>query len=154
MTRVAACLVLLAASLQAAAAPLALRRDAAFPWLCAGVGADERRALTELRHEARIEVLFVTAKRGGYLAGAQLSIYGEGGARLLLEMQADGPICLVDPPPGAYRLQASYGGAMRTARVTVPPNAAQPRKVVFAFPEEPWNGIRASPEEKRQAAQP
>ena len=71
----------------------------------------------------------------------------------LLHVTADGPICLLDAPGGDYALVATYGGVTRTARAVVAKDGPA-RRVVFAFPEEPWDGIRASPEEKAQAARP
>jgi len=71
-----------------------------------------------------------------------------------LQATADGPICLIDAPPGTCRIEASCAGAVRKARTTITKAGGPPHRLVFAFPEEPWDGIRASPEEKRQAAQP
>ena len=154
----AAAKAVLAASLLlapfAATAQPAMQRAAGIGWICAGVGTDERRALDALRPQAALEILFVTAKRGSYLAGAELSLYAGRGGQPLLHVGADGPVCLIDAPPGTYRLEATYDGVTRTARATIAKAGAPPRKVVLAFPEEPWDGIRASPEEKAQAAQP
>jgi hypothetical protein len=145
--------VFVLASLAAGAQGLP-HREGALRWICAGIGTEERRTLAEMAPRTPLEVLFVTARRGGYLAGAELSVYAERGAQPLLRVTADGPICLIDAPPGAYRIEAGYAGAVRKARITITKAGGPPRKLVFAFPEEPWDGIRASPEEKRQAAQP
>jgi hypothetical protein len=115
------------------------------------VGADERRELEALRPHARLEVEFVTAKRGGYVAGVDLAVRRNG--ELLLHATADGPVCLIDGPPGEYRIEATRDGVQRSARAAIA-RAGGIRRVVLAFPEESWDGIRASPEEKAQAAQP
>lgn len=146
--------LLILASLTAAAAGPVMMRSASVSWICAGVGADERRVLDELRPQVPLEVLFVTAKRGAYVSDAELSLYRDPGTQPLLHVTADGPECLLSAPPGAYRLEASYGGVTRKARATIAKAGGPPRKFVFAFPAEPWDGIRASPEEKAQAAQP
>lgn len=140
------------ACLAASAQEFAMKRDGAVSWICGGVGADERRAIEALKPQARIEVEFVTAKRGAYLSDVRLAMYDARGERVL-EVAADGPVCLIDAPAGTYRLEARYEGVTRKARSTIA-GAATPRRVVFAFPGEPWDGIRASPEEKAQAAQP
>lgn len=142
----------LLASFAAYGAGFEMQRSGAVSWVCGGVGADERRAIEALRPQARLEVLFVTAKRGAYVSDAELEVQGAGGESLL-HVTADGPVCLLDAPAGTYGLTASSGGATRKARATVTRDGSL-RKVVFAFPEEPWDGIRASPEEKAQAAQP
>ena len=141
------------ASLPAAAQGPA-HQEGALRWLCAGIGADERRTLAEMAPRSPLEVRFVTARRGSYVAGAGLAVYAERSAQPLLQATADGPICLIDAPPGTYRIEASYAGTVRRARTTITKAGGPPRRLVFAFPEEPWDGIRASPEEKRQAAQP
>jgi hypothetical protein len=135
----------------AARAELKMQHEGPLAWICAGVGADERRELEALRPEARLEVEFVTDRRGGYVAGVDLDVQRNG--ELLLHTTADGPLCLIDGPPGEYRIEATRDGVRRTARATIA-KAGGVRRVVLAFPEESWDGIRASPEEKAQAAQP
>jgi hypothetical protein len=150
--KIALALLALLSGIPALGADLALQRSGAVSWVCGGVGSDERRAIESMRREASIEVLFVEGKRGAYVSDAKLRLRAEGGEPLL-DVTADGPVCLIDAPAGRYELAATYGGATRTARASVARDGA-PRRVVFAFPEEPWDGIRASPEEKAQAAQP
>jgi len=117
---------------------------------CAGVGAEERAALRAREGGVALKLLFVTAKRGGWLADAEVTVADAGGAGLL-RTRADGPICHVSLPEGRYRITAALAGATRTASVRVPAKPSRPQQVVFAFPGEPWDGIWASDEEKRQA---
>jgi hypothetical protein len=144
----------LAATVAAHAAAPPLQQQGELRWACGGVGADERRALAAARGEANLEVVFVSAKRGGYLAGARLEIGRAAGAAPLLTVVAEGPVCHLAAPPGAYRLAARIGELERTRVVRVPAPGNAPARVVFAFPDEPWDGIRASEEEKRQAREP
>lgn len=141
----------------AAAAPsgtLALRDAGTIKWICGGVGADERRALARSAPGANLEILFVSAKRGAYLAGADLAIFGKGVAAPLLEVASTGPVCLVHAPPGEYRLKARLEGVARERTVRVAATGRAAARAVLAFPDEPWDGIRASEEEKRQAREP
>lgn len=118
---------------------------------CGGVGAEERAALKAREGGVALKLLFVTAKRGGWLADAEVAVADARGAELL-RTRADGPICHVSLPEGRYRITAVFAGATRAASVAVPAKpAARPQQVVFAFPAEPWDGIWASDEEKRQA---
>jgi hypothetical protein len=138
----------------AGAGPLAMTETAGIRWVCGGVGADERGALGALEPQANLKVLFVTVKRGGYLADAELSVYDAGARPPRLKLVADGPICLLSLPAGAYRLEAGFGGATRSHALRIGAQPA-PARVVFAFPPpEPWDGIWASDEEKRQATSP
>jgi hypothetical protein len=50
------------------AGPLAMTSEAGMRWVCGGVGAEERRELAALEPQANLRLLFVTEKRGGYLA--------------------------------------------------------------------------------------
>jgi hypothetical protein len=120
-------------------------------WNCGGIGADERRALEARRSTATLELLFVSQKRGAYLAGAQVTISRNGAS--LASFEAEGPICLLDLPSGAYRIQASLRDFTATTTVRVPATGRAPL-ATLRFPDEPSNGIEASEEEKRQAREP
>jgi len=151
MIRPLACLAL-AAPLCALAQPITFQRSGDVAWVCGGVGSEERHALDTLRHEAGLELLLVTAPRGAYLAGAQVQIAPvAGGAPLTLD--AEGPTCLVKAPPGRYRIEARYNGTVRSAQARIT-DRGKPTRVVLSFPDEQGNGIRATEEEKRQAAAP
>lgn len=126
--------------------------DFGLQWSCGGVGSDERRALAGLG-EAGLELVMVTAKRGAYVAGAEVSLRGTTSKGAQLSGVADGPICLFKLPPGTYRIEALLDGTRREARAVVKAGG-KPTRVVMAFPEKPWDGIRASAEEKRQARAP
>lgn len=132
----------------ATAQDIAMKEHAGIRWACGGAGVEERAALAALRSQANLELLFVTAKRGGYLADVEVSVYAADKASPVLELTAQGPICMISAPTARYRIEASYGGVRRSLQVAA--NAKQAR-VVFGFPEEPWDGIRASDEEKQQA---
>jgi hypothetical protein len=143
---------LIAPAIAAAALP-DYRRHGDVSWVCAGVGSDERRALAPLRSRADVEILFVTARRGAYLAGVDWTLRGDDGVAILRAM-AEGPYCFVDAPPGRYSVEARLGGATRTARANIAREGGKATRVVVAFPDEPWDGVEASPEEKAQAAAP
>jgi hypothetical protein len=151
MTKTLASLVL-AAPLCALAQPLAFRNSGDVAWVCGGVGSDERRALEALRPEAGLELLLVTAPRGAYVAGAQVAIAPvKGGAPVTLE--AEGPTCLLKAPPGRYRIEASYNGTTRSANANVA-RTGKAARVVLSFPNDEKEDIRATDEEKREAAAP
>jgi hypothetical protein len=126
--------------------------DFGIEWSCGGVGSDERRALADLGRNAGLEVVMVTAKRGAYVAGAELSLRGPSPGATLRGV-ADGPICFFKLPPGDYRIEALLDGTRREARAVVKAGS-RPARVVISFPEQGRDGIRASEEEKRQARGP
>ena len=151
MTKILASLAL-AAPLCALAQPLAFQRSGDIAWVCGGVGSEERRALDAMRPEARLELLLVTAPRGAYVAGAHVTIASPRGGTPV-SFDADGPTCLVQAPPGRYRIEASYDGTTRSAQANVG-RAGKPARAVLSFPNEEREDIRATDEEKRQAASP
>ena len=120
-------------------------------YTCGGIGSDERRMMEAARGDARLELMFVTAKRGGYVAGAQVNVFQSN--ERLASFESEGPICLLDLPAGSYRIEAKLGDAVSSQVVKVPASGRAPR-AVFRFPDSPWNGIEASEEEKRQAREP
>ena len=130
---------------------LEMRDTGGLRWVCGGVGADERRALVALEAQANLALVFVTPKRGGYLADVELSLFDASAKSARFTAATDGPMCLLRVPAGNYRLEASFGGVRRTSAVAVPADAKKPVRAVFAFPGEPWDGIWASDEEKAQA---
>jgi len=132
--------------------PLAMKDENGLRWACGGIGVEERQALAELERQANLKLLFVTAKRGGYLADVDVSLYPSGAAGLAqLTMIAQGPICVIDAPPGRYRIEASYNGVKRAATVTLRKDGKRPVQVALTFPEEGWDGIKATDEEKRSS---
>ena len=131
-----------------------MKEEAGMRWACGGVGAEERTALASLRPQANLELLFVTAKRGGYLADVAVALYPAGADSPRLQLSAQGPVCLVFAPAGRYRIEASLRGVKRIAQAAAGGASGNPVRVVFGFPEESWDGIRASDEEKQQARAP
>lgn len=124
---------------------LALQEQNGLRYACGGAGVEERAALAALRPQANLELLFVTAKRGGYLADVAVTVYA--GDKALLRVNAEGPMCELAAPAANYRIEAVYGGVKRSQEVSA---GAKMARVVFRFPDEPWDGIRATDEEKRQ----
>lgn len=132
----------------AAAQDIGMKEHAGIRWACGGAGIEERAALASLRSQANLELLFVTAKRGGYLADVEVSVHAADKGPPVLQLTAEGPICMISAPAARYRIEVSYGGVKRSRQVAA---SAKQVRVIFGFPEEPWDGIRASDEEKQQA---
>jgi len=135
----------------ASAQDIAMKQHAGLRFACGGVGVEERATMAALRPQANVELLFVTAKRGGYLADVEVTVYAADKSSPALQVTAEGPMCMLSAPAAKYRIEASYGGVKRSAQIAAD---KKPARVVFGFPEEPWDGIRASDEEKQQARTP
>jgi hypothetical protein len=152
MPRFVLCATLACAGTAAFAAPT-MHATGPIRHACGGVGAGERAQMKALAREANLELLFVTQKRGGYLADVALSIVDAKGGELL-HTTADGPICMLALPAGRYLVRATYNGVQRSARVDGGGAIGTPRRVALAFPGGKWDGIRASDEEKASARAP
>ena len=136
----------LAAALSASAQVLSFRDAGGLRYVCGGVGAEERDALQALRRPGQLELLFASEKRGAYLSAIDVEVAGPGGAGA--RFRSDGPMCLVEAPPGAWKVRARVGAAERSRDVKLTSRGA---RATLTFPDEPWDGVRASEEEKRQA---
>jgi hypothetical protein len=132
----------------AAAQDIAMKEQGGVRWACGGVGAEERAALASLRPQANLELLFVTAKRGGYLADVAVSVYAAQAASPLLQFTAEGPTCMILAPAGRYRIEASFNDVRRVRQASAGASG-KPERLVFSFPDAPWDGVWASEEEKQ-----
>jgi hypothetical protein len=132
----------------ASAQDIAMKEHAGLRFACGGAGFEERAELASLRPQANLELLFITAKRGGYLADVEVAVFAADKASPVLQVTAEGPMCMISAPAAKYRIEATYGGVKRTAQVAAGGKTAQ---VVLRFPEPPWDGTRATDEEKRSS---
>jgi len=129
---------------------LGYQRTAAGDWVCGGVGTEERRQMRALEAEANATLLFVAGRRGGYLAEVAVELRRAGaGEASSLAFTAEGPMCALRLEPGSWRVRARHAGETRERSLRVPAAGRQPARAVFVFPAQPWDGVWASPEEKR-----
>jgi len=142
----------------AAASPLRAHGEPA-AMVCGGIGADERAALAEEARGADLALELFIARRGDYVAGAQLSVTPlDGPARgAALRATADGPLCYMKLAPGRYRIEGELNGVTRSARALVPAHARQPVHVALAFPAQAARGglgPQPTPQEREEAKTP
>jgi hypothetical protein len=147
--RLLACGLALAASAAFAQVP-AMTKDGPVGYFCGGASADDRRQMKSLESNANAKLVFATVKRGGYLADVGLSISDGKGTQF--STTTEGPVCLLQLPPGKYRVTAQRGTTTRTASLSVGQGSGKPRQLSMSFPEEDLDRISASPEERQQAA--
>lgn len=127
--------------------------------LCGGIGAGERAALEREARGADLRIEMFIARRGDYVAGANVSVTPlDGAARgRSLRETADGPLCYMKLPPGRYEIQGEFNGITRSARAVVPGHARHPVRVALAFPEETARGglgPEPTPQEREEAKTP
>ena len=120
--------------LAASAQQFSMREANGVRWVCGGVGTEERDALASLAAESNLSLVFTTAQRGAYVADVSVALYDAGAKKPRLEIQADGPVCMLHAPQGRYRVQASFNGTTRTSAAVVAQDAKKPARVVLVFP--------------------
>ena len=116
-------------------------------WVCGGAGEQERIEMKGMEAQSNAQLLFVTEKRGGYLADVDFVVRDQKGATVL-QGRADGPKCLLTVPAGRYRVEATYEGSRRSANFQVAGATGRPGRTVLTFPLDRSETIAASPEEK------
>ena len=116
-------------------------------WVCGGAGEQERIQLKGLESEATTELMFVSGKRGGYLADVDFVVRDQKGGTVL-QGRAGGPKCLLTVPAGRYRVDASYEGSKRSANFQVTRAPGNPTRTVLTFPGDPSETIAPSAQEK------
>jgi hypothetical protein len=116
-------------------------------WACGGAGAEERADMKVLESVANASMLFVTERRGGYLADVNFLVRDSSGTPVL-EGRADGPYCLLRVPAGKYRVEAVYEGVKRTASVVAAREPGKPARTRIAFPEDRSETIAPTAEER------
>lgn len=121
----------------APAQTLTTQEQAGVRWVCGGVGIEEREALSPLRQQANVELVFVTAPRGAYLADVLLTVHAGASDEHLLSVRTQGPICLLHLPAGRYRIEASRLGEHRGLTASGGAADGRPQRTILAFPEEP-----------------
>jgi hypothetical protein len=94
-----------------------MRGDGAARYLCGGIGSDESTAFRAAMKEHPLALLFARAD-GAYEANVEVSIHDDRGTTVL-RWNANGPVCLIDLPPGRYVVNAQLGGATKQQAVTV-----------------------------------
>jgi hypothetical protein len=119
----------------AAAQPFPMNEKGGVRWVCAGVGQDERAAFAKMEAGSSLKLVFAAGKQDQYLAKVDVLLSDREGKRPALKFTAQGPICLIQAPPGHYQIEARFRDEKRSASATVAKDAKQPGMLVFRFPE-------------------
>lgn len=96
-----------------------VREQSGITYVTGGVGLDEREALMALGTEFSLALTFA-GTAGEYLGAVEVRILSPAGPPVL-EVTSDGPLLYVALPPGAYRVQATFGGVTLERPASVAP---------------------------------
>jgi hypothetical protein len=112
LTTMAVLLLICSAGPSAAAAPNV-------PHISGGVGLEGRDELRAKEGDYSLKIT-TAARSGAYLAGVRVIVEAAGGTRLL-NTEMEGPLLLVQLPPGSYTIKATFEGDTLTRTMVIPP---------------------------------
>ena len=93
---------------------------AAIRYISGGVGDEELEALEVEKVNNSLKMVFTTLD-GSFLADVAVLVL-DSNKRLLLNANADGPVMMLDLPPGNYQIQATYAFETISKNVVADPN--------------------------------
>lgn len=126
----------IAALLCAACAPaLAAHPLQTIDVLCGGVASEERQRLAGEVRGATIELEFFSGTKGNYVAEVDVLFSPIEAQTAAFGIVTDGPVCLVELPPGKYRVYTWFNGNARSTTATIE-RGQQLVRVSLGFPEE------------------
>lgn len=101
------------------AMPLEIQRFPDGRFVTGGVGGDEQAELEALRKQFNLRILTARRKSGEFLADAKVTIMQRG--RLVLAADMNGPLMLIELPPGAYAVRVEAEGRPIDQTVVIMP---------------------------------
>ena len=104
--------------------------------LCGGEAVEERARLAGEVVGATISLEFAVTAAGIPLADVDVLFTPVSAPIEAFGIVANGPVCLLQLPPGQYRIDTWFNGHARSTRATISANGVAPVRVAVEFPEE------------------
>lgn len=117
-----------------AAAPAAAHPLHTIDVLCGGVAAEERQRIAREVRGATIELEFFSGTRGDYVSDVDVLFSPIDAPVAPFGIVTDGPVCLLELPPGEYRVHTWFNGHSRSTRAIIAKSAGSPVRVSLGFP--------------------
>ncbi len=110
-----------------------LRTQGAVSYLTGGVGADEASAIKQAAATYSLELLFAqkASPHDAFVADVKVTIRDRSG-NAVLKTATEGPYLLAKLPAGTYKIEAEYGGKLKTRSVEI--HRGKHRREVFVWP--------------------
>ena len=105
--------------------------------LCGGEAVEERARLAREVVGATLSLEFAVAPPGIPLADVDVLFTPVSAPIGAFGIVANGPVCLLQLPPGQYRIDTWFNGHARSTRATIAANGVAPIRVAVEFPEDP-----------------
>ena len=107
--------------------------------LCGGVAKDERQRLAGEVRGATVELEFFSGTQGNYVADVDVLFSPIEAEVAAFGIVTDGPVCLVELPPGKYRVYTWFNGNARSTTATIPATRGALARISLGFPAERGN---------------
>ena len=107
--------------------------------LCGGAGAEERAGLEKEVRAASVSLEFFSGTQGNYVADVDVLFTPIDAPADAFGIVTNGPVCLLELPPGDYRVNTWFNGHARSTQATIPAKRNQLVRVSLGFPEERGN---------------
>jgi hypothetical protein len=120
--------------------------------LCGGTGAEERAGLEREVRAASVALEFFSGTRGNYVADVDVLFTPVKAPVAAFGIVTNGPVCLVELPPGEYRVDTWFNGHARSTRAVIPAKREQLVRVALGFPEDRGNDALLVPISQTQQA--
>ena len=107
--------------------------------LCGGTAAEEREGLAKEVRAASVSLEFFSGTRGNYVADVDVLFTPLQAPVAVFGIVTSGPVCLLELPPGEYRVDTWFNGHSRRTTATIPQQRDRLVRVSLGFPEERGN---------------
>jgi hypothetical protein len=104
--------------------------------LCGGMAAEEGERLAGEVRAATIALEFFSGTAGEYVSDVDVLFTPVSAPIGAFGIVTDGPRCLLELPPGEYRLDTWFNGHSRSTSAVIPPSRGALVRVSLGFPEE------------------
>lgn len=147
--------IALAAALLAAGAPaFAANPLETVDVLCGGLAAEDSERLVSEVRGATIFLEFYSGTRGNYAKDVDVLFTPVEAPIEAFGIVTDGPRCLLELPPGEYRVNTWFNGHSRTTSAVIPASRGAPVRVSLGFPEASGNDALLVPISAHKEATP
>lgn len=149
------CSTALAAALLASGVPaLAANPLETVDVLCGGIAAEEAERLAAEVRGATISLEFFSGTRGNYVKDVDVLFTPDNAPIEAFGIVTDGPRCLLELPPGAYRVDTWFNGHSRRTSAVIPVSRTVPIRISLGFPEDRGNDALLVPISAHKEATP
>ena len=107
--------------------------------LCGGANAEERAGLEKEVRGASVALEFFSGTQGNYVADVDVLFTPVKAPVAAFGIVTNGPVCLLELPPGEYRVDTWFNGHSRRTTATIPAQRDRLVRIALGLPEDRGN---------------